>query len=314
MSRAAFIALLAIAWMRGTHVIFAQFPPVSDMAPPTLPGPALPQTAATAASSVTTLWDFLGARQLGSGVKQTFGVLHSMPAVRLVQRAVVHPVLQNTGLMPAAGGNGPNTAGSMGGPSVGGAASAGAGGGSGQAGAAVGPGAAGASEPPVAGGEQATPPPDPAALSKSIQAEQKSAGDQQRIDAIRFLGKQDCLAYPEAIDALLTSLDDPSELIRYEALKALHGGCRGGVCVNCPPSQTYVDSGIAYCRCRLDVIQRLSRLLLDRYPNGLLRERSVRVRHLAQLTLQRSLACTRPGDGTVVPQPRPDPPLQLPLN
>lgn len=271
-------------------------------------------SAAPAAAASPTIWDFLGIHQIGSAIHGISDGIHSLPIVQLAGETVLHPMLQATGLMPVPGLNSlkPPAGGAAGAAGAGGAAA----GGGAAGGAAAGGGAAGAAaggEPPVAGGEQTTEPPSAEELTGTLLAEQDAAKEKIKIEAIRFLGKQDCLCYPEIMDALLASLDDCSEIIRYEALRAIHGGCRSSHCATCQYPGSGSQTGVQPCKCQLKVIRRISRLLLDRNVNGQLKERSVRVRHLAQLILKDCLCAFQPSTTPPRPSAQPDPPIQLPL-
>lgn len=311
-------AVVAFQLLFISNIALAQFPPVSAPPPPTIPaidpaqlaaaqqaaGAFGPTSAAPAAASTAnpTLLDFLGVHQVGDAVCDVSKGVHELPIVQVVDQTVLHPVLRATGLMPVPGLGtleaGADPLGAAGGGAAAGGAGANAGGG----------------EPPIAGGEQTTPPPSPEALSGSIMAEQDPEKIKVKVEAIRFLGKQDCLCYPEVMDALLASLDDCSELIRYEALRAIYGGCSAGQCHSCEIPSSQESGGTTPCKCQLKVIRRVSRLLLDRNVNGNLKERSVRVRHLARLILERCLCSVQPTRQPAVrPTSQPDPPIQLPL-
>jgi len=61
---------------------------------------------------------------------------------------------------------------------------------------------------------------DPKGLAAKIKAKQLDA--KNRVKAIKFLGTVDCVTDPEAQDMLIKTMkDDPSEPVRYEAVKAL---------------------------------------------------------------------------------------------
>ena len=113
-------------------------------------------------------------------------------------------------------------------------------------------------------------------MAAKLADEQSPANIDLKLNAIRYLAEQDCLCYPELVDALLTSLDDCAEPVRYEALRALRKGC----------------SACKVCRCQARIISRLSDLLLDRAVDGRVKERSIRVRRLAQLIIQDCLGTT----------------------
>ena len=150
-------------------------------------------------------------------------------------------------------------------------------------------------------------PPPAVALAGQIAAENSPANVQLKVKAIRYLASVDCICYPEVIDALLASLDDCAEPVRYEALRALQKGCTAGGCAACYDPVSGVNS--PPCSCQTRVIVRLSDLLLIRDANAQLLERSHRVRQLAQQMLESCLR-RRPIQQPGLPdpvQPRPDP-------
>ncbi|WP_010582509.1 hypothetical protein [Schlesneria paludicola] len=52
-----------------------------------------------------------------------------------------------------------------------------------------------------------------------------------RVKAVRYLGTLDCVTYPQAQDMLIaTMLEDPSEIVRYEAVMALRNMLTRGCC------------------------------------------------------------------------------------
>lgn len=276
-------------------------------------GNALAGAQGLAASQPTTIFHYIAIPQLLDGAGKLIQHIVQKPLFQFGKKTVIDPVLKTVGLKR---GTGPLEFGVPGVPGAGapappgalGAAPNAAPGGQangaanqGQPGAASGPKPAGA-----AGGGGESKPPDPKILASALAKKQAPANVELKIKAIRFLGKQDCICYPEVTDSLLTSLEDCSELVRYEALKALRGGCKVGTgCPHCRP----VGGGLATrktCYCQTRVIKRLSDLLLDRNAQGQLKEQSPLVRRMARLIITECLANT-PTLNPQKPRPKPDP-------
>lgn len=234
----------------------------------------VPGAVPTAAGSPT-LWTFLGVDQIFVCVGRTAKHLSQKPLVKTVCNTLVNPMLHGVGLKA--------------GP--------------------AGPGGPGSPVAAVPGG-----PPTAVALAGQIAAANNPVNVQLKVKAIRYLGKVDCICYPEVVDALLASLDDCAEPVRYEALRALQKGCTAGGCAACYDPVARVNS--PPCACQTRVIVRLSDLLLVRDANGQMLERSARVRRLATQMLQHCLRA-RPIQQPEQPapiRPQPDPTFDdLPL-
>ncbi|HEV3386978.1 MAG TPA: HEAT repeat domain-containing protein [Gemmata sp.] len=96
---------------------------------------------------------------------------------------------------------------------------------------------------------------------------------QMRREKVRFLGTVDCRYYPDAIVALTAALrSDGSECVRYEAALALSHGC---------------------C-CNQKTIDALEASVSGTEKDGNPAERSVRVRCVAAIGLERCLSCYMP--------------------
>lgn len=168
-------------------------------------------------------------------------------------------------------------------------------------------------------------------LASQLKKEEKKAP--LKIQAIKYLGTLDCQCYPEVVDALLDSLEDCNEKVRYEALQALANKCKDKKCIlsclhhdkkscgtdqcgvcddctnsNCPPCDC------PGCMCQKKVIDRLNALLLARDEFGCLKEKSERIRALATEMIERCLVTHQPHPGMeaapssdeVKPDPEPD--------
>ena len=269
-----------------------------------------------AAPAAPDLFDFLGYQKVSAFSTKVKSELAEIPLLQLARTGLVNPTLGSLGLKASPGGGlvppslggqpfGPPSSGGVGGGAssppapAGPAAAAPAAGGGGS------PGGALAAPPPAA---PALPPeaPDPKALAGAIASGESEAAIATEIAAIRFLGKQDCVCFPEVVDALLGKLDNcENELIRYEALRALRG-CQGGGCQKCCRAVVVQSNVRQTCLCSTKVLKRLSDLLLERDVAGRIKERSYRVRILAKMIIRDCLAST-PAPST--PQPKPDPPL-----
>ncbi len=242
---------------------------------------------AAAASAPPTIFDFLGFKQISQGLKKLVGEILGIPIIQFADQTLIKPTLQTLGLAPS--------------PGLSAIAS--------QTGAA-GPAAASGGAPGAAGGAPGAPQPPPSAtgLAVKLKGKQAPANVKLKVEAIRFLATQDCVCYPEVVDALLASLDDCAEAVRYEALKTLRNGCARNRCSVCGKTHKNERSS---CHCQVKVLTRLSDLLLERDVQGRLKERSLRVRQLAKSILNECLQTTpiRPAGQ---PQAEPDPPLATP--
>jgi hypothetical protein len=112
--------------------------------------------------------------------------------------------------------------------------------------------------------------------------------DPLKLQAIRYLAGLDWQSYPDVIDTLLASLDDPSEPIRYEALRTLEAKRRISYCLHQSEASkaSTTNASKSACDCfgclfQKKVIDRLSALLLAQDEQGSLKEKSDRIRNLA---------------------------------
>lgn len=135
-------------------------------------------------------------------------------------------------------------------------------------------------------------------LANQLKKEEKKVP--LKVQAIRYLATLDCHCYPEIVDALLASLDDCAEVVRYEALKALHKQCQGpkhcqdGSCGSCGVGDVGCVDVCYSCQCQKKVVDRLNELLLARDESGCLKETSERVRALATQMIEECLSCRQP--------------------
>lgn len=151
-------------------------------------------------------------------------------------------------------------------------------------------------------------------LANQLKKEEKKVP--LKIQAIKYLGTLDCQCYPEIVDALLGSLDDCSEKVRYEALEALHHKCgekkchkckHGGVDAACVSTCDICTNGngpscgCGGCACQKKVIDRLNQLLLARDEFGCLKEKSARIRSLATQMIEECLILHQPHPGLLEP-------------
>lgn len=173
-------------------------------------------------------------------------------------------------------------------------------------------------------------------LANKLKKEEKKVP--LKVRAIRYLATLDCHCYPDIVTQLLLSLDDCSEKVRYEALKALHNKCGGGKCCgskhmakkplggckDCGVCDTCTDGDCPPCdcpgcQCQKEVLARLNKLLLDRDEFGCLKEKSQRVRDLATQMIEECLVAHQPHPAEApvqeeqeVPPTQPPPPLRDP--
>lgn len=237
------------------------------------------------------IWDKLGVKGIGKAFKGVFGPLFRTQLFQFIGGGIISPVAGAVGLTPAVGS-----------PEFAKAAGVGPAGADGVPGFGP-PGAPGL--PP--------PPPTPAELAGKIAADQKTV--KFKVRAIRQLAKADPAQYPEIVDALLLSLDDPSEEVRFEALLALRKVCGGGLCpvghkhnhlFKGQECYIFDPNGCAGCHCQEKVLVRLIQLLEERV-NGCLKEKSPRIRQLAAAMIEECLI-KLPADRFAPPAPQPDPP------
>ena len=116
--------------------------------------------------------------------------------------------------------------------------------------------------------------------SPAVQAAAKVKADQdqaeQKIQALRYLATIGCTeCYPDVEDALLAALDDCTESVRYEAVKALRGDSKSA-CSQC------CQGGC----CSEKIQKKLSKLVNDYEKDGSRVETSQRIRRQARLILQ----------------------------
>ena len=259
----------------------------SEAAPSAAPAAAAGGNKVTITNKCCSIWDKLGIAEIGKLV----GGIFKLPIFRLMEGTVLGPLASVTGLDPND-------------PTAQHGAARGAGGGGGPGGAA-GAGGAGGGAPPSAGATAAA----LAAKKKAVKAE---------VAAIRFLANENCLCYPEIVDALIAALDDCAEPVRYAALKALRKGCGSNGCLpcetgNCDPRTQF---SCPNCQCQTKVLSRLSDLLLVRDVHNQYKERSRRVRQLSRAMISECLArrpVSLPGAPRRESRAQPDPtPLAVP--
>ena len=281
------VALALLTWDRPAIVV-AQVPDV-------------------ASTSHASIWDFLGVQQICNVTQRCGQIANSTALFSFMRESVLNPVLALTGLEP---GSSPTSFGPPGQPGSTDPGSAISSGGTSPATSV--PGAPGAN----AAGTPVKPPASAGEVAGKLAAQTSPAKIKAKVKAIRFLGQQDCLCYPEVVDALVEALNDCAEEVRYEALLALRNGCTRGFCKACiggklPPNYLGCDC----CACQDKVLARLSRLLLDRNVNGTLKECSKRVRKLAAQMIQECIKARGTTNlvengATNGSNARPDPPIQ----
>lgn len=287
------VALAFLTWDRPT-IVSAQLPDVQS-------------------EGHGSIWDFLGVQQICDVTQECSKLANSTALFSFMREGVLNPVLALTGLQP---GSAPT---SFGPPNLTGTTNSSStipSGGTSPA-----PSSSGAPGANPAGTSNAAPVKPPASAKEvagKLAGQTSPAKIKAKAKAIRFLGQQDCLCYPEVVDALLEALNDCAEEVRFEALLALRNGCTGGFCKGCIGGKLPPDYlGCNCCACQDKVLTRLSRLLLDRNINGTLKECSKRVRKLAAQMIQECINAR--GTSTLVEQEsgatsgsnaRPDPPIQ----
>lgn len=114
----------------------------------------------------------------------------------------------------------------------------------------------------------------------------------QKIKAVKYLAQIGCGCYPEAKPALLAAMDDCTEEVRFEAVKAF---CRasGDPCKVC-------NKGTC---CDAEVMSKLAKIAREKDAQGCYKEPSQRVRAAAELALQACQRVTPPTPAPVSPVP-----------
>ncbi len=113
------------------------------------------------------------------------------------------------------------------------------------------------------------------AVKAAAEVKGEEDGAEQKVKAIRYLGTIGCGGcYPDVQDALLAALDDCTEEVRYEAVKALREQS-GNPCARCKSTAC----------CSEKVRKRLDKVVNGRDKQNCYLESSPRVRRLARLTL-----------------------------
>jgi hypothetical protein len=124
--------------------------------------------------------------------------------------------------------------------------------------------------------------------------------DPIKLSAIRYLAGLDWQSYPDVIDTLLASVEDVSEVVRYEALLTLQAKRPAIVCVHQRNGAKDASGRATGCDCvgcqfPRKVVDRLNELLLARDETGGLKEKSERVRTLATEMIESYLASPEGG-------------------
>jgi hypothetical protein len=108
----------------------------------------------------------------------------------------------------------------------------------------------------------------------AVKADQDAAP--QKAKGIEFLGRVGCLQYyPDTAKALMAALDDPVEMVRFAAAKALRSA-NGRPCAVCKSSSC----------CSREVIEKLQDIGYMTRDDGCWKEPSARVRRMARLAVQ----------------------------
>lgn len=144
--------------------------------------------------------------------------------------------------------------------------------------------------------------PNPA-IKKAAQIKADQDKCKQKVKAIKYLATVGCGCYPGVSEALLASLDDCTEAVRFEAATALYK-VAGNPCQRC---------GSNGC-CNAAVMNKLQDVATGQDAQGCYKENSQRVRQMAQYALD---ACRRkhPVSPTPPPQvvPSPTTPVRPPV-
>ncbi|MCY2995262.1 MAG: peptidylprolyl isomerase [Planctomycetota bacterium] len=126
-----------------------------------------------------------------------------------------------------------------------------------------------------------------------IKAEEDAAP--QKIKAIRYLATIGCAGcYPGVEEGLLAALDDCTEAVRYEAVKALRETAAGSPCKLCK----------ANACCSPKVRKKLDKIAYGTNERGCYKESSARVRRLARVAMN---ACGGPPPDTAPALPKEGP-------
>lgn len=135
--------------------------------------------------------------------------------------------------------------------------------------------------------------PNPAvATAAAVKAEEDAAP--AKAQALEYLAKVGCGCYPDVQDALLSGLDDCTEVVRFAAAQALFKAA-GHPCQTCKSSSC----------CGPKVREKLMQIAYEQKSDGCYYEPSARVRRLARLALE---SC-----GGYCPMPIPDEPEEAPI-
>lgn len=153
--------------------------------------------------------------------------------------------------------------------------------------------------PSEKGGSPASPHSDAGAL---VAKEENKAT--LKIQAIRYLTTLDGTRYPEVIDALMASLDDPAEEVRHEAICALQKRLMEAPAVAVPSAHGPDLSAKTTGERNEKILARLNDLLLERDDRGGLKEYSVRIRETATAMIEQVLSQTA-GVALADPEVRP---------
>ncbi|QDU62035.1 hypothetical protein Pan216_29010 [Planctomycetes bacterium Pan216] len=150
---------------------------------------------------------------------------------------------------------------------------------------------------------------EPGAMGLAHKLKKEELKAPLKVKAIEYLGTLDCNCYPEVVDALLASLDDCTEVVRFAALKALRKQCGKkhfshlhGHKQSCE-CESECRCDCRGCQCQRKVIERLNDLLLERDETGCLKEKSHRVRELATIMIEECLSKRQPPPGMCMDEP-----------
>ena len=140
--------------------------------------------------------------------------------------------------------------------------------------------------------------PDPS-IKKAAEIKQAEDLKKQKIKAVKYLASIGCGCYDidgGVTDALVASMEDCTEDVRYETVKAITEAARNGCCAKC-------GNG---CCCNKKILEQLAKMAYERDDHGCYLEPSERVREAAIEGIE--VCCPTNTSPVIVPAETPAPP------
>jgi hypothetical protein len=135
------------------------------------------------------------------------------------------------------------------------------------------------------------------AIKKAAEVKQAEDLKAQKIKAVKYLASIGCGCYDVdggVTEALVASMSDCTEDVRYETINAISEAAENGCCANCGST----------CCCNKDILTAMAKIAYERDDHGCYLEPSQRVREAAAEALR--ICCPNDSPPVIVPAEQPE--------